>query len=508
MGFPLSRFQMLAGLCSQDEYARKALAPFKLFCIVLHDPDDKKFSGWMQRHFIDLHARTGDNLLFITFINPPTAWTPPDGLSFPEMERRALSGERGFDSWLLINHFLPAVAPDAELPCLLVTHDLLSREYLVLESSQDQIETQLLELGRLSSSLEGVVAVSDERVLACASRLGGCQLMRLPERSLAEELTDSLALQAYGDDTPGAGAWVDRRLGELRVAKEGAEDDGIRARCDKYEATASRLRKKKEASVPRMSLSKHADGIRETISAPRPKVAGPPKLYDQYYIHPESIRGYLLCDVRSRCNIMEYNNSLPIFIPKRCTDESKLFYLDAERTMLKSFKQQAQPITEFFEREINRTLVQQMRRYSGIEMPEYYQKHKENAYRFVLSGERRVYLNACDANGRLKRLRIGDAYYAYNAMCEQYERYHMRDRMGDAFLKEWFDLFHFRNGVSHEDSYPDEFFGYEEFSYFHSVAMSVFKNSLWRMESIGEALRNGGPLPEGEPEHGIFSRDE
>ena len=163
MGLPLSRFQMLAGLCSQDEYVRKALAPFKLFCIVLHDPDDKKFSGRMQRHFLDLHTRTGENLLFITFINPPAAWTPPEGLSFPEMERRALSGERGFDSWLVINHFLPGVAPDAELPCLLVTHDMQAREYLLLGSSLDRVETQLEELGRISSSLDVRVPIWGRR---------------------------------------------------------------------------------------------------------------------------------------------------------------------------------------------------------------------------------------------------------------------------------------------------------------------------------------------------------
>ena len=343
--------------------------------------------------------------------------------------------------------------------------------------------------------------------------MGHCQLMRLPDHSLAEELTDVLALQALGDETPGAEAWVNKRLNGLQDMNAGVGDEGIQSRRDKYETAVNIQRRKAKSSTARLSYSEMDDDecVLHSISPSKishlshePK-GSLPKLYDLYYIRPESMRGYDLCDVRSRSNIMEYNRSLPLFIPKRCTDESKLLFMDREKTVPMSFKQLAQPITEFFERELNRTLVQLMRWHSGIEMPEYYRIHKENVYKYVVSGDRRVYLNARSENGRLKRLTIGDAFHAYNAMCEQYERFRMRDSMGEEFLREWYEFFHIRNGVGHEDSYPDEFFGYDEFSRLHSVAMSLFVGYLWKMEAIGEALQKGTPLPEDERKGRFFS---
>ena len=40
MGFPLSRFSMMAELCRHDSFVSEKLSRFKAVCIVLHDPDD------------------------------------------------------------------------------------------------------------------------------------------------------------------------------------------------------------------------------------------------------------------------------------------------------------------------------------------------------------------------------------------------------------------------------------------------------------------------------------
>ena len=74
MGFPLSTFQQLAGLCKDEYDARETFSKYKVIAVVVHDPDDKSFKRRMKFSFERLHETTGRDFAFITFINPSENW--------------------------------------------------------------------------------------------------------------------------------------------------------------------------------------------------------------------------------------------------------------------------------------------------------------------------------------------------------------------------------------------------------------------------------------------------
>lgn len=489
MGLPISRFQMLSRLCSDDSAVRAALAPYKLKCIVLHDPDDKRFQARMKKLFLDLHSRTGKDLLFITFINPPKGWDDSFGFSKNHIDPQRLTADSGFDGWLMVRHLLPAVAPDSDLPCLLITDDLLSRDYLLLESSVERVEEQLTELGRYCSQVEGRFPVTDSHFLGFASSLGACRLSGLTDYSLAGVLTDVLAIQEIRTGDMAAERWAEHRLQELKSGGEEAIAAAFR-----YE-TAVEVEKKLAEPRPLRPAAAHF----KSQNRCRPKMVPidmPPTLYSSFLIQTKGIRDYQLCDVRSRGDIKEYNDLLNVFIPKRTRDEEKVMYTDSRHSTPRNFKRLAQPLAEFFEREVNLTIVQLMRKHFKIEMPKYYRKYKKDFWAIVKTPKNDISLNACESHDKLKSVMLGQAYYAYQEMCSQWDRYKMPEVIGGRFLDEWFRMVHLRNKINHADYDEEDFFGFKEFCEFHAIFTSILKDSLWKMEAIGEALRKGEELPE------------
>ena len=193
---------------------------------------------------------------------------------------------------------------------------------------------------------------------------------------------------------------------------------------------------------------------------------------------------------------MDYNELLEFYVPKRTHDESRAIFKDKDQSERRSFKPLAQPLAEFFELEINLTLVQLMRQYSGIEMPEYYRKFKRDCYVSIRTPREDIALNACEYSDRLKPVMMGRAYYAYRTMCDGSGPYRMPERIGGRFLEDWSRMKNMRNGVGHAVYYDEDFFGFYEFREFHSVFSSILRDSLWKMEAIGDALRRGDALPE------------
>lgn len=491
MGLPISRFQMLSRLCSEDLTVRAALAPYKLKCIVLHDPDDKRFRTRMKKSFLDLHARTGTDLLFITFIDPPKGWEDTLGHSNKIIDPQRLTANSGFDDWLMARHLLPAVAPDSNLPCLLITDDLLSRDFLLLESSVEQVVEQLTELGRYCSQAECRFPVTDRRFLEFASSLGPCRLSGLSDVSLAAALTDVLAIQEIGIGDMTARRWAEHRLQELKSGGEGALTAAFR-----YEAAVQREKKRANASV---LLRPAAERVRARAQAPCwPQIGpidAPPTLYRSFFIQTKGLRNYQLCDVRSRGNILDYNELLEVFIPKRTRDEEKVVFSDSRHSTQRSFKPLAQPLAEFFEREVNLTIVQLMRKHFKIEMPEYYMKYKKDFWAIVKTPKNDVPLNACEYPDRLKSVMLGNALYAYKELCRPWGTYKMPEVIGGRFLDDWSRMVDLRNTVSHAAIHKEDFFGFKEFREFHAVFTSLLEDSVWKMEAVGEALRKGEELP-------------
>lgn len=484
MGLPVSKFHILADICSKESFIQNEFSAYKLVCIVLHDPDDEAFNREMRRRFAKLHEWTGKDMLFITFIDPPSRWHASWG-GEDGFYKRNVNVERGLDSWLVINNFLPVVAPESNLPCILVTHDLLSQEYVILESSIYDFERQLVRLGDYCSSSPERFSISDPRFQDFVSGLGNSQYRTLPERSVAEELAGTLALSKIRDYDREAIRWTERRLSELKERAVATEEEDYMA-ASLYNSYATDLEACR--GIERRSSSHGLPDFPEYRDI----------RHSKYYLPPDKITGLSSCNILSRGNIQQYNNLLPVYINHLSWEKFNLLQLDEPDDGSAygiNFKQLAHPLTEFFERELNLTLVQQMRLYLGIEMPEYYRKYKKGVFVSVQTEKENVKLNACVFPDILKPVPIGKAYCAYMVLCDPAGSYRMEDRMGQRFLNEWAHLVGQRNKVDHAEFEVCDFYGPEKFLQYFSCFSSFLKNSLLKMESIGEALRTGGELP-------------
>lgn len=111
---------------------------------------------------------------------------------------------------------------------------------------------------------------------------------------------------------------------------------------------------------------------------------------------------------------------------------------------------------KFVEQEINSSVVQLMRAYMGVEMPDYYCKYKPFYKCNVTAGRKTVMLNlhpmgAEDPN-LLATISLGDAYHVFGELKEGrgkefFSKYSwLNDRR---FLNVWKSLFDFRNRVAH-----------------------------------------------------------
>lgn len=80
MGMPVSNYTVFRTLgYGGEEYEKqaaiRALEGFKLFAIVIHDPEtDPEFDQYLQQTFNRLDYITGDSLLFFALTDPSPEW--------------------------------------------------------------------------------------------------------------------------------------------------------------------------------------------------------------------------------------------------------------------------------------------------------------------------------------------------------------------------------------------------------------------------------------------------
>ena len=442
---------MLAGLCSQDEYCLRTFSPFKLVCVVLHDPEDTAFKTKMRDQFSDLYERTGENMLFVTFVNPPKAWVDSHrDMDLQEIELANLGAEVRFDDRLMLRHFVRSISGYVSLPCILITHDLLSNEYCLLDTSVDRFEEQLVQIGEYCSNTDGRFVVGDERFQRWISSLGRARFSSLPSRSIADELAGTLALQELRSRDGLAKNFARQRLSDLQVAME-ASGDGAGPEAVAYYNYESGLMEK-------------------SYSGPRSR----PPFYSQFEFDVSRIRGFKDCSVFSRDNVRQYNALLPIFMSMGMESEN--------------YKPLACFLTDFLEREVNLSLVQQMRQCFGIEMPDYYCVFKKDVWALVETREERVSLNSVRYPDLWVPVMFGQAYYAYCAMSLPSSNPHLDHSLGQGFLDVWYRLLQYRNMIGHSFYREEDCFDYQKFQGFHNSVSEFFCNYLWQMQDIKKSL--------------------
>ena len=500
MGLPLSRFEMMAGLCSREAYIVDTFSRFKVICLILHDPYDERFKNKIRRCFNLLYHETGKDMLFITMVD------------IPDIERRVLfakssddriklnlASEREIDDRLMLNCFIRSAAPDTQLPAIVVTTDLLSDEYAVLDTSEAGFENQLIEIGHFCSRSIDRFPVSDPRFFDLLQYIGPCQLVQ-GSRSLSEQFADVLALKRntyrrYSKQ------WADKRLDELRIEME--KSPGDREACIAYYNYKIGVDKAKRAEMSNLEdagdiifnqglpdMYEHGDPSKRPI-----REGEGVSFYRQYKINTDSIDGFENCEALSKCDIEQFNSQLRFFIKGKNPALDTIMYTDRARQCIRSFMPLSIFLSVFLEREINLSLVQMMRQGFGIEMPEYFCRFKRDC-KAVVRGKKgfEVGLNKCKYPDKWVPLMFGEAYYAYKTLCDpngEKEQPHF-EPIGDNFLSLWNNLLDVRNSAGHAQYEPEDIVDYVKFQSQYSSFMAMVNSYLKKLMDI-KSLMKGAP---------------
>ena len=474
---------------------------YKMVCIVLPDPYDDSFRRRMKASFLALHEQTGQDMLFITFVNPPKEWRDSRrSQDFLSVEKQNLFTEEGSDDKQLISSFIRSTAPNTQLPVIIVTDDLMSDKYAILESSISRFEQQLVEIGLFCTNSDGRTPVTDGHFLEVLDTLGRYQIIRDEARPLAARLADVFAIQPHNYESFSK-SWADARLKELEdEMKVGGQDAAVayynyQTSIQKAQDTIRRNSAPKPAPDQQGSRPpRGGDDIRLLITDERAEISieYAPTFYKQYKIEEHSIKGFRLCEPLSKDNIEQFNNQLQFLqfsIHKRRPSEDDLMYLDSEHSRVRSFMPLACFLNDFMDREINLSLVQQMRQLYGIEMPEYFARFKHGCRVSVQTPNQEVKLNAVTWPDKWVPVMFGQAMYAYEEVCKPFSFPSIEEPLGDEFLNLWKALVRCRNITDHAQYDPESIMNYPLFQKQYGAFSQILEKYLWKMMNIKDRLR-------------------
>lgn len=230
MGMPVSNYTVLRALGYggekyEKQAAIKALEGFKLFAIIIHDPEtDPEFDQYLQETFNRLDYITGDSLLFFALTDPSPEWlNRANRRAYYQQlswEFRALinpdngifSVDKGLTAFSLANSLN---IPNKQLPSIVVTSDFRSDKFFWFKTSKILIREQLEELGYIAS--EQLWDNRDfhvlEQILKSTKNLYNKRTIHL-EENLARTLSDVLSFLVSSDENQ---SWSIRNQSQKQV---------------------------------------------------------------------------------------------------------------------------------------------------------------------------------------------------------------------------------------------------------------------------------------------------
>ena len=473
MGLPLSTFQQLSGLCRNEYEARYTFSRYKAVAVLVHDPDDREFRRRMKYSFERLHETTGPDFAFITFIDPPVNWKRAHQ-DWMEVRERLAAGE-GCDDPTFVRALRDRLAlPDS--PCIVLTDDLLSDRYLVLDTTKDRFVGQLEAVGGFAEAQERRFPVDAPGVTSFLETLGTVWAERTSDgRSLAGNIADLVAVPAL----TGRGAISDRMardhqrrdaeehvrraLSGLRHGLELIRAGGAGSGADSEEKALGRL-SDYMALIAGVARTDQAVSRNETLSQLKKMRPG----MNEFAIRGATPRGMERFSMNC---LMNYHRLLPLyFAPDLIREESPV---DLDYLTDCPFETDYSPLGNYLgkavEEEVNASLVQWIRKMMGVVMPDHYRLYQEgldeNTCPFIRKNSRLVKFNQ---KGRPlgtegfgdRTVALGDTVYA-----TRYMRYRCGDEGPEPGILEMDecldDLYMFsqrRNEACHNSRFDEEAF--------------------------------------------------
>lgn len=460
MGFPISRFSLFYGLYNQtqqSEEVHRIFSRFNLIAIILHNPADKKFQQKMENDFEYYDHMTGPNFLFITFIKRDR-W-----IEATRDEREYLKtltlGEGKTDDFELQHLKQLFKVEEKENPVIILTTDLNSKTYAVIDTSTEIIEKQLREIGKFCRCQEKPQSCQDPNFKRLVRDLQECKSYNwenysdeissfpLPLRySLIATFSriQKRNIESSKDDLQELPNIIqfNRQLMDLIVALL----QEIKIRDILIEKLIRRIYLKEQTEEQcdeLLSLLQERELFQKSTDIWFQELANAKIIC---LPQQEVDREYLINDISD-----EWEQDSQIYA-KTHNELCRALLHNGNRENNNDefdFACLSFYMPKIWENEINRSIVQKMRQHIGIEMPEYWFRYKESNEEFCIRcGNRTIDLNnRYGRQNNWKAPTIGDSRYAYDTLIRE-QRMHPIEN-NDLFSNLWGNLNNARNRTTH-----------------------------------------------------------
>ena len=354
MGMPISSYNVVRVLSEGGEPwetspVEDALKPFNLFAFIIHDPETHSaLHEEISQNFTDLDEITGCKLLFFALVDPPKEWSErsrqreyyksirgAQELSNPENALTSI--DKDITAFILAENLK---IPRGALPCLVITSDFRSTDsHLWVRTCAEHVFTQLTSLGAMAKNKYPMHKICD-RIDLCEG--SGFTVL---ENSLAKALNDALDF-IIAINSP------DLNLREQVIRR--CEKDltntlsNLENKLDMYKKKGPDDEEKFEGLCERIA-SFLADFNTDNLSRD-----------DFINIDPQFLE-----DDSNR--LLEVAHKAMHLLEKYITNEEEIDYTPGVICLGKAF-----------EREINLSVVNWMRKLYGVELPKYFNQYQPN----------------------------------------------------------------------------------------------------------------------------------
>lgn len=420
----MTRFSMLSNLMrnnylrnpdevTEHNAAVRFFQEFRLFAIVLCHPDDSDFIDYMSENFSMLDASTGKKLLFFSLARPGVT---TDAYKMSESPEVAImdTEEYDVDKDIYLYAMMRALKVDVNIfPSILFTSSLTSKTWYVMDTSVQTIFGDLMTLTSIADSDTFAVSKIEDKlnsIIKGASRYWYEVRSQLP---LCDLLTGI----------------------EAAIATNSKDKEKSRKALDTIMKLENSFKCVREEEVEELFFL-----LRCIRKVPQNFSRQGQFRYDSR-IEPLSI-SYKGLEDNTLDFLRVYEKIITCFAENKLIDYSVLCSLTHK----------------IFESELNASILQLMRLYKKIPMPEFYKKWYATKEKYgVLNGTFFIDLNKHDKGHPKAYISpgLGNLYYAFkvmnedsewNALCSQFglDKEHIYELMSY-----WENIFKVRNKEAH-----------------------------------------------------------
>ena len=395
MGMFLSQYSMLNAIAygergQMKEETDKILEPYKLFVLVLHDPEKHTlFNQNFSRLFERLDYLTGPNLLFMGIAKPSYDWYLQNknrdyfGIWEKDQLIKSFQEIKVTEGSITCYSLANALRIDYDdLPSIIISPNLKSERFVVLKTGEQRIENQLMELGYFASSVTDQNAdIYSEKFNLLLHRIdyyGQSEFMKHHE-ALGRSLADLFSFSVPENNLFGKDAKL-----HSNIVLDKLENIIIKAK-NVHEIENAKMNLLTSLANKFNNLYKPFDDLSNACLMSEPGNSGVDIIiYNKDFLPipapvlqpTKNYFGGTLAYLKKNIDLLEQETKIIV-----STTEAvyQMFRKMPEQKTL-DFSPLVLGISKIFEIETNLSIVHWVRKHLNIEMPDYYKKFKPNCH--------------------------------------------------------------------------------------------------------------------------------